>query len=1112
MATKNKLPTLTFAEVDEIRPLDESRSSNDVDFTMDDDVFQSSQASLGRRRATQAFVVSRLPSHRVALFMPKEGGSLQEAVECISAHDRQSRKSVSRAHTFAGEAHRPSVTSVSSATPFRTLPSARKSVLARDILMEIAEELCARDELDFAPGPESDSSSTRLLQPDPERTVSEQEDMSQRRRSVRFRESIKSAAAPMREKKRACREDWTAYSPGEEDLPPDYDHDPSRPTDPDAAARAAERYPHYHQPRGSGEFDNPGFDMGSPPQPHHPQSYGAPNHHRTRSDGPIPAFQDLDAVERQPIGRENLSFSLGETEHQALRRRYLPNKKSRRNRRRETEDDDKDSVNTLTREDLQRALDFLATIRIRKRQRRSLKRLGSRRSDGDGSRDGEGSDGGDREEEDYEEVVGMPSARAMDKSKTLTQRLQELKGTNEEVARSLRERYADFDPSLVASAAWKGWEKKKSQVSDVWAQLDIWSSHFKEIEGRFGNATASYFRFTRWLVFLNFYTFLVSFLVVVVPYLASTTPEYFLPGLDISEPQPPVNASKFVNEAINCSSTYTTSIANYTYSEAVQDKVLDFFVGTGWMEQTSMFYGHYHNRTFPGGYTYNMGLAYIMSIGVTFLVSFLLILFNSSSSVKQTVVDEEQSTVHFTNCVMCGWDFCILDEKSAQNKKSILCQEFKADLLEQSKRLQRENRTYREKVKLVFVRIAINFVVLAMLGGSIFLIYFTTNSLLDLREKTTDQALLLFIQFLPSLTITFLNFLIPEIFNVLVHFEDYRPAFELKITLLRTVFLRLSSLGVLTFTLYYTLLWPVNKGEFDCAEEGTSDSNKCCGNFLWEGQKKLVNGTFIESENRAVSTVQCWETYVGQQFYKLALVDFAALIVITFFAEFPRKLVYDHFKTRIKLVEKYGMQEFDIPRNVLDIVYSQTLSWLGTFFAPLLPAMTLLKVFFIFYIKKLTLMRNFAPPQNVYKVSRSNSFFNLILLISFVIISIIIGYMLGNINPSKSCGPYRLYSREDYVMWTAFTSVQSTSTHQRVAGLYSREDFMTCISPSKSCGPYRLYSIEDYVTWTAFTNVIAGWPNWASTVFFFFGTTAFFVPCFILLCLLMYYYWAVGQG
>ena len=45
---------------------------------------------------------------------------------------------------------------------------------------------------------------------------------------------------------------------------------------------------------------------------------------------------------------------------------------------------------------------------------------------------------------------------------------------------------------------------------------------------------------------------------------------------------------------------------------------------------------------------------------------------------KDTVGDnKEQSTVHFTNSVLCGWDYCIFEEKTAKNKKSILYQEFK---------------------------------------------------------------------------------------------------------------------------------------------------------------------------------------------------------------------------------------------------------------------------------------------------------------------------------------------------------------------------------------------------------------------------------------------------
>ena len=47
------------------------------------------------------------------------------------------------------------------------------------------------------------------------------------------------------------------------------------------------------------------------------------------------------------------------------------------------------------------------------------------------------------------------------------------------------------------------------------------------------------------------------------------------------------------------------------------------------MEKTSMYYGFYHNRTFGDSqdpYKYNMGLAYMLSIIIVFIVSFLVIL------------------------------------------------------------------------------------------------------------------------------------------------------------------------------------------------------------------------------------------------------------------------------------------------------------------------------------------------------------------------------------------------------------------------------------------------------------------------------------------------------
>lgn len=63
-------------------------------------------------------------------------------------------------------------------------------------------------------------------------------------------------------------------------------------------------------------------------------------------------------------------------------------------------------------------------------------------------------------------------------------------------------------------------------------------------------------------------------------------------------------------------------------------------------------------------------------------------------------------------------------------------------------------------------------------------IMFLSSLLLQDADNANFQVNIL-VQYLPSIVITLANFIAPLIFSSLIRFEDYTPAFEIKLTLLR---------------------------------------------------------------------------------------------------------------------------------------------------------------------------------------------------------------------------------------------------------------------------------------------------------------------------------------
>lgn len=554
--------------------------------------------------------------------------------------------------------------------------------------------------------------------------------------------------------------------------------------------------------------------------------------------------------------------------------------------------------------------------------------------------------------------------------------------------------------------------------------MELWNSSLKKIGGNFGMGIVAYFLFIKWLMFLNVILFGIIFLFVVLPTIVLEEEKVSYDG----------NSTDVV---ASCSSLY--------WNDSMESSsIVDIVQGSGLLERTLLFYGVYTHKPFglnDDGLYYDLPLAYIGATIAFFLFSLFAIVRSAAKGFKERVVEGEGQFYQYCNLVFGGWDYCIQNEKSATIKHKALYNEIKAFLEAERLEEERQNRTREEKMKLFLIRFFVNLLVIMVLAGCAAFIYYIIHISFNHVPPTTasatrssviaDFSLLkitqLFFEFLPYICIVALNLIVPFFFRYLVALEHYSPLFVIRLTLFRIVFLRLASLIVLLTT-------------FNAIVSGELTENGCAR----------------KSNRNPVRETYCWETFVGQQFFKLYLTDIFTQFFVTFFVNFPRSLLARH--TENKILRFIGAQEFDLPHHVLDIIYSQTICWLGAFFVPLLPLMAVFGSFLLFYVKKFACLVNCTPSSQVYRASRSNSLFMFVLLVSFILAIIPVGYSIAEIEPSKSCGPFR--------------------------------DLPT--------------------VWKLVTNTFERFPDWIQNVLFFLGTAGFGIPAFVILALLLYYYYAVS--
>ncbi|XP_065900094.1 transmembrane channel-like protein 7 isoform X2 [Dysidea avara] len=558
----------------------------------------------------------------------------------------------------------------------------------------------------------------------------------------------------------------------------------------------------------------------------------------------------------------------------------------------------------------------------------------------------------------------------------------------------------------------------------------LWSGHLKNIEGEFGTGPVSYFVFVRFLLLANLLMFLVWFGFVCIPQISwrygdgedviddpSRSQLRCLRSCDLC----PVgtatvyscNLSTNGSVVINlCSDNNCGSSGRPRESSDVQrvcvngsdDRycvfgnvdpevggfqwIIDFITGQGYFNRTVLFYGQYHNGTIDG---YNLPLSYLMVTGVVYGMFVVMLVYRMGQAYSEGYVPFGRRN-DFSNKLFSAWDYHITSRKVAEFKRKIMRRHFEEEVWYITER--EKKRTIREWATIVIVRIITNSFVLLCLAGASTAIYYTIRLSLD----RTTSGLLTIETLVTSIVVSFINLFFPWLFSFLAELERYKTTpGKIYAILIRSVIVRLLPIVVLIGSLL---------GVISCTQPGESDG---CS----------FNEFRVSARSQSENCPRCWETFIGQEVYRLSLVNLltvnGAVIVLETSLHLLSKVNWDRLKWTHRFLHKDNdghlwlvrKPEFEIPLSILDIWYTQALLWLGFFYCPYLPLITIATLVIHFYVRRYSLKFNCEPDAKPFHTARKNFSFLFLLLVLLFIILIPIGYSITRLQPSAECGPFR---------------------------------------------------------------------------------------------------------
>lgn len=448
--------------------------------------------------------------------------------------------------------------------------------------------------------------------------------------------------------------------------------------------------------------------------------------------------------------------------------------------------------------------------------------------------------------------------------------------------------------------------KIRVTVQNTLLTTKLWHQVIKTIESHNGSGVATYFKFLKWLLFLNVISCILSIFFIILP-----------------------------------QSLHQTHVQSNV-------KVLDFLTGSGFFSHTIMYYGFYSNGTVdtPFGSRYSIPFAYFLTMLFCYTVTFIILSVKVISSYRKSYIETRGKIRDlYSNKIFCGWDFSISLPKTAALQSASIYKELE-ELLAETR--QHAHLHWLDKFLLIIMQLSVTAIVIFMICGAGILVW------LLLRHYEIGTSRTISVMIVPII-ITSIIHIFPVIISYLASLEHYNnKRTELYVTVVRNHAVAATIIGTLF------AFWIIN------------------------------------------STSHCWQTDLGEEIYRLIVLDFIASI-FGMCLQFTRSIFYKRLSTKIP------RPEFDIARNTLNLIYNQMLFWMGFYFSPLMSLIIVIKLIFTFYVKRYELKKCYQQSSQPWRAAQTQTLFLALAFICMIVVLFTIGYIITSVE-SDDCGPFRNYS------------------------------------------------------------------------------------------------------